>query len=131
MTLSSKAVTSTKDSARDRVTLKAMRFHTRVGVLPHESEVAQPVEVDVSVEVDMLLSPPSVVDYSMLYTGVAAVMSARHINYLEEAAERIADRLLATHGVVLVHVAVRKPHVALPGMLAYAEIAITRPRGMA
>jgi dihydroneopterin aldolase len=113
---------------RDTVTLKAMRFHTRVGVLPHESEVAQPVEVDVSVEVERMMSPPSVVDYSTLYADVATIMNARHINYLEEAAERIAARLLTTHGVALVHVAVRKPHVALPGPLAYAEVAITRPR---
>jgi dihydroneopterin aldolase len=114
---------------RDRVTLKGMRFHTRVGVLPHESEVAQPVEVDVSVEVDAAWVAPGVVDYSALYTGVAEVMGARHINYLEEAAERIAARVLGIPGVVVAHVAVRKPHVALPGHLAYAEVEITRPRG--
>ena len=56
-------------------------------------------------------------------------MNARHINYLEEAAERIAASLLTTPGVALVHVAVRKPHVALPGLLAYAEVAITRTHG--
>ncbi|HXC25324.1 MAG TPA: dihydroneopterin aldolase, partial [Gemmatimonadaceae bacterium] len=95
---------------RDRVTLKGMRFHTRVGVLPHESEVAQPVEVDVSAEVDLGAVPPGVVDYSAVYAGVAEVMGARHINYLEEAAERIAARVLGIAGVVVVHVAVRKPH---------------------
>ena len=114
---------------RDRVTLKGMRFHTRVGILPHESELAQPVEVDVSAEVDRHVTPPTIVDYSTLYSHVADVMSARHINYLEEAAERIADRVLQMHGVVAAHVAVRKPHVALPGPLAYAEVSITRSEG--
>lgn len=111
---------------RDRVTLKAMRFHTRVGVMPHESEVAQPVEVDVTADVGAAVVPPAVVDYSEVYARVASVMNARHIKYLEEAAELIADRVLEIPGVEVAHVAVRKPHVALPGPLAYAEVAITR-----
>ena len=32
----------------DVVTLKAMRFHARIGVLPHEAEIAQSIEVDAS-----------------------------------------------------------------------------------
>jgi 7,8-dihydroneopterin aldolase/epimerase/oxygenase len=113
---------------RDRVTLAGMRFHTRVGVLPHESEFAQPVEVDVTAEVDAAQTPHAVVDYGAVHASVALVMSARHINYLEEAAERIAAQVLELPRVVVVHVAVRKPHVALPGHLAYAEVSITRPR---
>ena len=106
-----------------------MRFHACVGVLPHEATVPQPIEVDLSVEVDHTVSLPAVVNYSVLYAAVAEVMDdGGHIGYLEEITERIASRALATPGVCVAHVAVRKPHVPLPGPLAYAEVAMTRPR---
>jgi len=115
-------------TADDAVTLSAMRFHARIGVLPHEAHVPQPVEVDVSVDVMPDRRPPHVVDYSRLYGAVASVMADAHIAYLEDAAERVASAVLALEGVRGARVAVRKPHVALPGPLAYAEVRIARPR---
>ncbi len=114
---------------RDTVTLHGMQFHVRVGVLPHESEVAQPVEVDLSVEVDDTTALPNVVDFAVLYDTVAAVMSYPHTGYLEDIAQRIADGVLGVRGVCLAHIAVRKPHVTLPGPLAYAGVSITRSIG--
>ena len=112
----------------DTVALKGMRFHTRVGVLPHEAELPQPVEVDVSVAVDRELKPPRVLDYVSLYAAVAEVMSARHIAYLEEAAERVALAALRLDGVVSATISIRKPHVPLPGPVEFAEVTITRGR---
>jgi dihydroneopterin aldolase len=112
----------------DVVSLKGMRFHTRVGILPHEAHLPQPVEVDVSVRVAQSVKPPNVVDYVALHAAVQAVMSAPHIAYLEEAAERVAAASLAVEGVVSVTVSVRKPHVPLPGPVEYAEVTITRGR---
>lgn len=111
---------------RDTITLRGMRFYTRVGVLPHEAELPQPVEVDLEVAIDASVRPPHVVDYTALYAAVANVMSARHIHYLEDAAERTAAAALAVRGVIAATVAVRKPHVALPGPVEYAEVRITR-----
>lgn len=113
---------------RDTITLRGMRFHTRVGVLPHEAELPQPVEVDLEVAIDASVRAPHVVDYTALYAAVADVMSARHIGYLEEAAERTATAALAVRGVIGATVAVRKPHVPLPGPVEYAEVRITRFR---
>ena len=115
-------------SPRDRVTLHGMRFHARAGVYPHEATLPQPIEVDLSVEIDPAGVPTSVVDYGVLYATVAEVLGGGHIGYLEEIAERIAGRVLTTPGVHIAHVTVRKPHVTLPGPLAYAEVAITRAR---
>lgn len=112
----------------DTITLRGMGFHTRVGVLPHEAELPQPVEVDLEVTIDPDVRPPHVVDYTALYAAVASVMSARHIHYLEEAAERTAVAALAVTGVARATVAVRKPHVPLPGPVEYAEVRITRSR---
>lgn len=101
-----------------------MRFHTLVGILPHEREVAQPVEVDLSVNVE---STAGVLDYSRLYATVAAVLNDGHTDYLEELADRVATNVFTLSGRVRsVRVAVRKPHVALGGPLAYAEVVVDR-----
>lgn len=114
---------------RDSVVLKGMQFHTRVGVLPHEEQLAQPVEVDVAVEVASGSGRMQVVDYSRIYDAVATVMRVPRIAFLEDVAERVAAEVLALDGVSAAAVAVRKPHVPLPGPLEYAEVSIVRRRG--
>jgi dihydroneopterin aldolase len=116
----------------DVVTLKAMRFHARIGVLPHEAEIAQSIEVDASLWVrrgDGQLSVKDIVDYRRVYDMVADVVTKGHISFLEEVGERIAERALELPLVSKVRIAVRKPKVALPGPLAYAEVALERERG--
>ena len=113
------------------VTLKAMRFHTHIGVLPHEAEIAQSIEVDVSVWVtrsELAHGSEGVLDYRELYELVAAVISGGHIRYLEDLADRVADGVLEMPGVARVAVKVRKPHVALPGPLQHAEVSLDRRR---
>ena len=115
----------------DVVTLKAMRFHARIGVLPHEAEIAQSIEVDASLWVRRSGERPTakdIVDYRRVYDLVADVVTRGHTNYLEEVGERIAERALQLPLVERVRIAVRKPNVALPGPLAYAEVALERER---
>lgn len=116
-------------SAADAITLKAMRFHARVGVLPHEEHVAQPIEVDLTAERAPGRHAPDVVDYARLYELVAHVLGGPRARYLEEVAESVAAAVLREPGIDRARVAVRKPHVALPGPLAYAEVSIVRSRG--
>lgn len=107
-----------------------MRFHARVGVLPHEREHPQPIEVDVTVWHDRRgpATLSSIVDYRALYEATARVAAANH-ELLETIADEIADLVLAEHAVARVRIAVRKPNVALPGPLAHAEVVIDRGRG--
>jgi 7,8-dihydroneopterin aldolase/epimerase/oxygenase len=115
----------------DVVTLKAMRFHARIGVLPHEAEIAQSIEVDASLWVrrsDARPTAKDIVDYRRVYDMVAEVVTHGHTSFLEEVGERIADRALQLPLVEKVRIAVRKPNVALPGPLAYAEVALERAR---
>jgi dihydroneopterin aldolase len=115
----------------DVVTLKAMRFHARIGVLPHEAEIAQSIEVDASLWVrrpGARLTAKDIVDYRRLYEIVAEVVTEGHTHFLEEVGERIADRALQLPLVEKVRIAVRKPNVALPGPLTYAEVALERER---
>jgi dihydroneopterin aldolase len=108
------------------ITLRAMRFHTLVGILPHERELPQPIEIDVTVRVG---EGDGIVDYRRLYEATASVLASGPIDFLEEIAERVASRLFEDHGrITSAHVAVRKPQVALGGPLAYAEVAVDRQR---
>jgi 7,8-dihydroneopterin aldolase/epimerase/oxygenase len=115
----------------DVVTLKAMRFHARIGMLPHEAEIAQSIEVDASLWVRRSGERPTakdIVDYRRVYDLVAEVVTQGHTTFLEEVGERIAERALQLPLVERVRIAVRKPNVALPGPLAYAEVALERER---
>jgi dihydroneopterin aldolase len=108
------------------ITLRAMRFHALVGILPHERTNAQPIEIDLVVTVG---DGESVVDYRRLYDAAAAVINSGHIDFLEDIADRIADGAFETSDrVTRVGVAVRKPHVALGGPLEAAEVRIERLR---
>lgn len=119
----------TRTSLLDVVTLKSMAFHTRIGVLPHEAEIAQSIEVDLSVWVarpKRAHGGEGIVDYRQLYDLVADVVDEGHTHYLENLVERIAGAALGIPGVQRTRVTVRKPHVSLPGPLAYAEVSLER-----
>jgi dihydroneopterin aldolase len=109
-----------------------MRFHTLVGVLPHEEQLAQPLEIDVTV---WLAAPGAdnpqsraLLDYRTVYDAIAAAVVAGPVRYLEELVERGASNALDLAGVDRVRIAARKPHVAMPGPLDYAEVVIERDR---
>jgi 7,8-dihydroneopterin aldolase/epimerase/oxygenase len=106
------------------ITLSAMRFHALAGILPHERELTQPIEIDLRVQVG---DGDSVVDYRALYNLTASVIATGPIDFLEEIADRVAGASLAhSPRVRAARVAVRKPHVALGGPVAYAEVVVER-----
>ena len=106
------------------ITLGGMRFHCLVGILPHERTTPQPLEIDIRVHVD---DGDGVVDYRALYAIVASILNTGPIDFLEEIGDRVArDTLAHSARVRRVRVAVRKPHVALPGPLSYAEVVVER-----
>jgi 7,8-dihydroneopterin aldolase/epimerase/oxygenase len=107
------------------VTLQGMRFHARIGVLAHEIDVPQPVEIDLTVW-RRRKGAPQMIDYRALYAMAERALSEGHIPYLEDVAERLVAAALALPGVAGARVAVRKPHVALPGPLGYAEVVLDR-----
>ena len=110
----------------DTITLAGMSFHTRIGVLPHERELAQPLEVDLTA---WIAPGASVVDYRKLYDAVRSATQAPELLYLEDAAHSMASAVLRHPGVAQVRIAVRKPHAAVGGPLRFAEVAIVRRHG--
>lgn len=106
------------------ISLVGMRFHVRVGILPHERVHAQPLEIDLSVTRSDQAT--DVLDYRSLYALAAEHAAHGPPEYLEDVGSRIADGAMGMSGVTHVRVAVRKPHVMLDGPLAYAEIVVER-----
>lgn len=104
-----------------------MRFHVRVGILPHEREHAQPLEIDI--KVTRAADAADVLDYRSLYDLAAECVAREPLDYLEDVATSIADAAITLPDVTHALVAVRKPHVMLDGPLAYAEVVVERSRG--
>ena len=109
----------------DTIRLRGMRFHTLIGILPHEREHPQPIEIDLAVRTR---PGEAVVDYRRLYAEVRMAAEAPALSYLEDLANTIASRILDASPVERVRVTVRKPHAAVGGPLDFAEVAIERTR---
>jgi len=117
----------------DTITLKAMRFHTLVGLLPHEEHVPQPLELDLTVWLSLRSvgetdSPRQLVDYRDLYDIVAAEVGASPHRLLEALCEKVARRVLEIRPIARVRVAARKPHAPIPGPLDHVEVVVERER---
>lgn len=114
-----------------QIALRGMRFHARVGVLPHERELPQPIEIDLIVFPRAPQDLPDVgklLDYRTLYDLVAGVLGEGPIDYLEGLTVAVAERVMAGGNVNRVRVQARKPHVALPGPVSHAEVSIELTR---
>lgn len=117
----------------DAITLKGMRFHTLVGLLPHEEHVPQPLELDVTVylslrQVGETDSPSALLDYRSVYQTVADTVGSSHHRFLEALCEKVAGRILALESVRAVRIAARKPHAPIAGPLDYVEVVLDRRR---
>jgi len=119
--------------SHDAITLKGMRFHTLVGLLPHEESIPQPLEIDLTVQLSLRRvgetdSPRALLDYRTLYQLVSETVGTSHHRLLEALCERIASKALALDHVERVRVAARKPHAPIPGPLDSVEVVIERAR---
>ena len=118
---------------RDAITLRGMRFHTLVGLLPHEELIPQPLELDVTAflslrQVGVTDSPKALLDYRNLYRLVSETVGTSHHRLLEGLCELIAAKVLALDNVDRVRVAARKPHAPIPGPLESVEVVIERAK---
>jgi len=118
----------------DAITLRGMKFHTLVGLLPHEGKFPQPLELDVTAFLSLRKAgesdaPAMRLDYRTLYQTVADCVGKSHHKLLEGLCERIAQATLGLEGVDRVRVAARKPHAPIPGPLDAVEVVVERNRG--
>ena len=118
----------------DAIELRGLRVRAIVGVLPHERTVAQPVELDLDVVVDVAAAGASddladTVDYGRLCEIAQRVVVDGRFQLLEAAAEQVAGAVLAADGrIVATTVAVRKLEPPVTQLLGSSGVRITRQR---
>jgi dihydroneopterin aldolase len=113
--------------------LRGLRLLGTVGVLPEEADRAQPLEVDLEVELDVAGAARhdelgATVDYGALCATAARVVEHRRFALLEGLAAALADAVLEEPRVLAVTVAVRKLRPPVPFDLAWAGVRLTRRR---
>lgn len=116
----------------DVIELRGLRVRAVVGVLPWERLVAQPLELDLDVHLDLAAAGASddltdTVDYGHLCEVVESVTVHGRFELLEALAERIAAAVLAVDGRIrATTVAVRKLEPPVAQQLATSGVRITR-----
>ena len=119
--------------ARDHIYVNGLRLMALVGVLPHERDALQPVQIDVDLEVD--LSEAGVTDnlddtanYGEISNAIAEVVRTSSDILLERLAARIADRVLHFDHVEVADVMVTKLRPPIPEDLVSSAVRIVRSR---
>jgi dihydroneopterin aldolase len=119
-------------AAGDVIELRGLRVRAVVGVLPWERRVAQPLELDLDVHVDLAAAGASddltdTIDYGHLCEVVESVTVEGHFGLLEALAEQIAAAVLAVDGRIhAATVAVRKLEPPVAQQLATSGVRVTR-----
>jgi dihydroneopterin aldolase len=119
----------------DRIELRGLRVVGRIGVLDHEREHDQPLEVDLDLDVDLGAAGASddltdTVDYGAVCTTVAATVVEGHVALLEHLAARVAGAVLGLDDrIAAVDLTIRKLRPPVPLDLATSGVRIVRTRG--
>lgn len=118
----------------DEIRLHGLRLLGTHGVLAEEKTRAQPFDVDVTAEVDLLDASRSdeladTVDYAEVVAVIAKVVESEHFALLERLAGRIAEATLGLDSrISSVTVTVGKVRPPVPHDLASAAVRLTRGR---
>lgn len=113
-----------------RIRILGMRFWGKHGANPGERDRAQPIDVDVSLRLDITPAAASddlarTLDYAALFTTCQQVVSKRSFRLLETLAETLAEEIWTKHPLQSLRVRVRKPRL-LEG--ATPEVEVRRRR---
>ncbi len=119
--------------ARDHIYVNGLRLMALVGVLPHEREAEQPVQVDIDLEVDLVEAglTDNLVDtanYGAISQAVADVVRTSRDVLLERLVARIAERCLQFDHVEVADVRLTKLRPPIPEDLDSTAVRIVRSR---
>jgi dihydroneopterin aldolase len=117
----------------DRILLNGLVFFGKHGCHAAENELGQKFVADIELECDLRAAGESddlndTIDYVAIYNHAREVLEGEPAKLLEHLAQRIADFCLIDNRVVSAWVRLRKPQIALPGVLDYIGVEITRSR---
>ena len=116
----------------DRIELRGLHALGTHGALPEERQRAQPFEVDLDLELDLVTAGRTdrlgdTADYGAVASAVAGVIGGEHAELLEHLAERIVEAVLrAAPTATAVTVTVRKLRPPVPVELASAGVTVRR-----
>ena len=116
---------------RRKVFVKGLIVDAYIGVYESEQGVAQPLRIDLDIEVVEPSNPVSdsledVVCYNKLTQGIKAIIAEGHIKLVETLAERIADLALSHPMVIAVDVRIEKPQAIPEASAAGVQILRTK-----
>ncbi len=118
----------------DVIHLRGLVFHGRHGVYAAERELGQKFVVDVRLSLPLTRAALSgsladSVDYGAVYGAVRRVVEGEHCTLLEELAWRVIAAVMAEWPAVeAVQVRVKKPQVAVEGVVEYLGVEMQRSR---
>jgi dihydroneopterin aldolase / 2-amino-4-hydroxy-6-hydroxymethyldihydropteridine diphosphokinase len=117
----------------DRIELRGLRLMTIIGVLDHERQGAQPLELDITMHVDLTDACQSdelddTVNYGDMCETIEKVAAQQHDLLLERFAGRVAEAVLEQPRVEAVDVVVRKLRPPVASALETSGVAIHRTR---
>ena len=120
----------------DQIEISAIRTVAIVGALPHEREIAQPLQIDLTLDVDLGDAGRSddlddTVHYGWVADQVVAVVSESKDVLLERLAARVADEVLTFDRVEAVTVTLTKLRPPIAVDAASTAVRITRTRSTA
>lgn len=117
----------------DRIEISGLRVMTLVGVLPHERESPQPLELDIILEGDLRDAGMSddladTAHYGFVAERAAAIARETKDELLERLVHRIAEDALTVDRVEAVEIVVRKLRPPIPEDIQYTAVRIRRTR---
>lgn len=118
----------------DTLLVHGMQFWGTHGYFPEENKLGQKFIIDVEVNLDMTdMCQNDDLDKGFSYVSVyeitKRVVTTEQYKLLQRLAQRIADEIMAAYPIERVKVTVKKPSVAIGGILDYTGVTIVREPG--
>jgi len=117
----------------NKILLQNMMFYGFHGVYEFEREQGQRFYVDAEIYADLSLAGSTdnvedTIDYTVVYTHIKEIMENHRFQLLEALSAHIAEVILQTTIATEVTIKVRKPGVAIPGLLDYVQVETNRSK---
>ena len=118
----------------DKILLSGLQFFGTHGCHPAEHDLGQMFVVDIELDCDLQLAAGTddlndTVNYVEIYAEAKRIIEGPRAALLEHLAAKIGDFALRDSRVQSARVKIKKPHVAVGGVLDYLGVEIERKRG--
>ncbi len=119
------------NAPRRKIFVRGLMLDAFIGVYDNEQDAAQPLKIDLQVEVIEPSNPigdslEDVVCYNKLTQGIKAIIAEGHIKLVETLAERVADLALSHPMAIAVDIRIEKPNAISEAAAAGVEISRTK-----